>query len=472
MRRDTLMATTKIHPIKTTINASVNYILDKDKTMDSTLVSTYGCDKDTVISDFNAILSNSKSTNRTVSGQHLIQSFKPGEVDMETAHEIGIQLADKFLKGRHQYVIATHVDKDHIHNHIIINQVSFVDFKSFKSKRSNVYEIREISDQLCRDYGLSVIRNQDINKKRKDPKYSRTEYKNSFRTELKNDIDNAIRMALNYSDFIRIMEENYYVKQHGKYTTFKNKNNGQVRPIRMERLGAAYGKTIINHRINNEFLDIKKHNFKPLKNDWVKEVIDLTSSVKFTTKPELRYWAIRQNNQSIVETLNRMNQLGCGSYNQLTVYVTQLEALCKQDDTDIREINADINALKSLLFKAENVRERINLYHQMELLSEEEQVEFIAKHNISDSDLAIYEEFKNELQSEGYFVGSASDLNTLTIKINEKLELKRSEVLTLLKDQQAELTLINEMKHLANNYDVFLGKTPSYDIQKNGYIQR
>ncbi len=185
------MAITKIHSIKTAVNSSLDYIMDvekttlnsqpldyimnENKTLNSQLVSTYGCNKNTAISDFNRILNNSQATNRTVSAQHMIQSFKPGEVDINTAHEIGIKFADEFLKGNFQYVIATHVDKEHIHNHIIFNNVSFKDFSSFKNKKKNISDMREISDNLCKEYGLSII---------KEPyKYRKRIYTKTFYTK-------------------------------------------------------------------------------------------------------------------------------------------------------------------------------------------------------------------------------------------------------------------------------------------------
>lgn len=456
------MATTKIHPIKTEINASIKYVLNENKTLETTLVSTFGCDKETAIDDFNAILNNSKASNPSVTAQHLIQSFKPGEVDMNTAHEIGLELADRFLKGRHQYVLATHVDKKHIHNHIIINQVSFIDYKSFKSKRENVYNIREISDALCAEYGLSIIRNIDQNKQRIDPKYTRGKYKNTFRSELKNDLDYAIRNALNYNDFLSIMNNHYFVNQQGTYTTFKHKTNGQIRPIRMERLGEGYTKIMINYRINNEFVDIKKHEFKPLERTWVKEIIDLASDEKLATQPGLRYWAIRQNNQAIIATLNRMNQLGCGSYNQLTTYVDQLEKIYEHDDKKIRELNAEMNAIKHTLSKVQDTKGKVNLCLHAEQLEGTEKHEFMIKHQISESNLMDYHDLKDELLSEGCVIDSVNDLNHLTKDLNEILENKRSRINELLSDQQREITFTNEMKYLANNYDIFIGKDPQY----------
>ena len=97
--------------------------------------------------------------NGGVTAYHVIQSFAEGEVDAETAHEIGVKLAEEMFRDRFEVVVATHLNTNHIHNHLIVNSVSFVDGKKYEGTRTNYYRLREISDDLCRDYGLSVIAN-------------------------------------------------------------------------------------------------------------------------------------------------------------------------------------------------------------------------------------------------------------------------------------------------------------------------
>ena len=112
------MAVTKIHPIKTTLNKAIDYICNPDKTDNQILISSYGCSYQTADIEFGFTLSNARDKGDNL-GHHLIQSFAPGEVSYEEAHRIGKELADKVLGGKYEYVLTTHIDKGHIHNHII-----------------------------------------------------------------------------------------------------------------------------------------------------------------------------------------------------------------------------------------------------------------------------------------------------------------------------------------------------------------
>ena len=112
------MAYTKIHAVKATVHKAIAYICNPDKTDGSLLISSYGCSPETAHFDFKFALSKT-SHNDENKAYHLIQSFLPGEVDFDTAHQIGMELADKVLEGKYSYVVSTHIDRDHIHNHII-----------------------------------------------------------------------------------------------------------------------------------------------------------------------------------------------------------------------------------------------------------------------------------------------------------------------------------------------------------------
>lgn len=150
------MAITKIHPITTTLTKALNYIQNPKKTDGTLLVDGYGCVPETAYQQFMRTKEKVDKINGNLAF-HLIQSFSPGEVDYETAHKIGIELADKVFRGKFQYVIATHIDRGNVHNHIIANSVSFKDYKKFHSTASTLRYIRRTNDMLCTEYGLSVV---------------------------------------------------------------------------------------------------------------------------------------------------------------------------------------------------------------------------------------------------------------------------------------------------------------------------
>ena len=150
------MAVTKTHPIKSTLKAAIDYICNPEKTDGKLLVSAYGCAAETADIEFawtrrHAI---DKGTNL---GRHLIQAFQPGEVTPEQAHEIGMELAREILGGRYEFVLTTHIDRDHVHNHLIFNAVSFADHKHYHSNKRSYHFIRRTSDRICKEHGLSVI---------------------------------------------------------------------------------------------------------------------------------------------------------------------------------------------------------------------------------------------------------------------------------------------------------------------------
>ena len=143
------MAITKIHPIKSTLKKAIDYIVDPAKTDDKLLVSSFGCAVETADLEFEKtrLLAMQKGNNLA---HHLIQAFEPGEVSYAQAHEIGRQLADEILGGKYEYVIATHINKEHCHNHIIFCAVDFAEHKKYISNRKSYAQIRRVSDRLCR----------------------------------------------------------------------------------------------------------------------------------------------------------------------------------------------------------------------------------------------------------------------------------------------------------------------------------
>jgi len=150
------MAVTKIKPIKGGLKRALDYIQNPDKTDEKILVSSFGCAYETAYEEFEFTLSKAMQKGNNL-GHHLIQSFEPGESTPEQAHEIGRRLADEITKGRHEYVLTTHIDKGHVHNHLIFCAASFIDHKKYISNKRSYYEIRNHSDKLCKEYGLSVV---------------------------------------------------------------------------------------------------------------------------------------------------------------------------------------------------------------------------------------------------------------------------------------------------------------------------
>ena len=153
------MAYLKIFPIKVTDKKALDYITNPDKTDEKLLVSSFGCSPETADLEFSMTREMAKKNGMDKGDNlafHLIQSFKPGEVDAENAHRLGQQFADEVLKGKYEYVISTHVDKNHIHNHIIFNAASFVDHHKYVSNKRSYHKICRISNRICQENGLAT----------------------------------------------------------------------------------------------------------------------------------------------------------------------------------------------------------------------------------------------------------------------------------------------------------------------------
>ena len=150
------MAVTKIHPIKSTLKKALDYIENPDKTEGKMLVTSFGCSYETADIEFEMLLAQAIQKGNNLA-HHLIQSFAPGEATPEQAHEIGKQLADEVLQGKYSYVLTTHIDKGHVHNHLIFCAVDMVNHRKYNSNRQSYAYIRRTSDRLCREHGLSVV---------------------------------------------------------------------------------------------------------------------------------------------------------------------------------------------------------------------------------------------------------------------------------------------------------------------------
>ena len=150
------MAITKIHPIKVNLKKALDYIENPDKTDDKMFVSSYGCSYETADIEFQMLLDQAFKKGNNLA-HHLIQAFEPGETTPEQVHEIGRQLADEVLGGKYPYVITTHIDKGHLHNHIIFCAVDMANQRKYISNKQSYAYIRRTSDRLCRENGLSVV---------------------------------------------------------------------------------------------------------------------------------------------------------------------------------------------------------------------------------------------------------------------------------------------------------------------------
>ncbi len=213
------MAVTKTHPIKSTLKAAIDYILNPEKTDGKLLASSFGCGLETADIEF-AWTREAAGDRGTHLGRHLIQSFAVGETTPEEAHKIGMELAGAVLGGKYEFVLTTHVDKDHLHNHLIFNAVSFVDYKKYHSNKQSYHFIRRTSDRICKEHGLSVVvPGQDKGKSYAE--YTAEKQGTSYKAKLKTAIDTLIPQVKDFDELLRRLQEMGYEIKQGKYISFR-----------------------------------------------------------------------------------------------------------------------------------------------------------------------------------------------------------------------------------------------------------
>lgn len=231
------------------LDNSIRYILNPSKTEQGLFQSALGCTCETAFED---MLQLKKIWHKEggVQGYHLVQSFAAGEVTGELAHQIGVELAERLLGGQFQAVVSTHVNTGHFHNHILWNSVSAYGQKYHSSYRSYLTEIRRISDELCREHGLSVIhsRGAECVGKSYAEWLAEQNGQQTWKEAIRKDVDNAVISALSWNQFLKILaQQGYQFQLHRKYITLQPP--GKVRPVRFKTLGRNYTPEAIRQRI-------------------------------------------------------------------------------------------------------------------------------------------------------------------------------------------------------------------------------
>lgn len=372
------MAYTRIHAIKSTVTKAVAYICNPDKTEQQLLVDSFGCSPETARHDFDYALSRTKQSDKN-QAYHLIQSFAKGEVSHEEAHRIGIELAEKLLGGKYSYVVATHTDKGHPHNHIIFCAADNIDHKKYNACKKSYYHIRQLSDELCKEHGLSIIEPSG-RKGKKYVQWKAEQEGTSWKKRLQEDIDECIKIAKSYEDFLRLIKEKGYTvtgekigDPRSKYIKFTAP--GQERPVRgsFRNFGAGYTKEEIKDRIENPEkwqnkeqtvqepntteAPKQKSRIKIPKKDIVtrtgasRTLID-TSGEKFQNSPGLQHWASVKNLKTAAASYAAADNLS-----QLQKQIDKKTAKAKSARTELVELERQMKKISELLLYAEQYRD-------------------------------------------------------------------------------------------------------------------
>ena len=237
------MAVTKIWKVKDRLDTTIDYAVNGEKTEERLYVSGINCMPDT---SYQEMINVKKQFFKTTGIQcfHAVQSFVAGEVTPKEAHEIGIKLAQELWGDKFQVVVTTHLNTDNLHNHFVINSVSFVDGKRFCNTKKDYATMRKISDKLCGEYGLNILK-QD----KQEEKYNKYESSSLYKELMKDSIDYAISNAKDYDEFIKILQDLGYIITD-RNNTLSIRREPYKRNTRIERqFGNNYSKEKIFKRI-------------------------------------------------------------------------------------------------------------------------------------------------------------------------------------------------------------------------------
>lgn len=306
------MATTSIHSITTTPVRALAYISNIEKTEQGNLIDSYMChtQADVAAKEFKDVQKNIGTGNSKVLAQHIIQSFKPGEITPEQAFEIGKKLCERLLKYQYQYVLAVHTDKEHIHCHIIFNNTNLENGKTFetlenKGQKKSWETLRETSDKLCKEYNLNVIEEP----KNKGKSWYEWDINNkglSWKSQLKFAIDNCIMESEDFDEFLRLLREKnietVYNPDH--VIDLKFRMEGQERFARSRTLGWYYETNQIRKRI--EQYQFFKTGVVPYRRNT--KIIN-TDTISEEAKG-LKIWAEIQNMKEASRVINILTQAG------------------------------------------------------------------------------------------------------------------------------------------------------------------
>ena len=444
------MAVTKIKAIRGTLSKAIAYILNPEKTDEKLLVSSYGCASETAAREFEWTrkIAEQKGMNPVrIIARHVIQSFEIGEVTPELAHEIGKQFADEILGGKYEYVLTTHIDKDHVHNHLIFNAVDFVDYHAYKSYKRIYYDMREVSDRLCKENGLSVIPPSQ-NKGMGYKEYTEAKRGTSWKQKLKQTIDRLVITAKDYDDFLRLMQEAGYEIKTGKYISFRAK--GQERFTRSKTIGENYTEERIKERIAGRTPRRSQRQTTPkgisLIGD-IQERIRLIDSKGYEHKAKLTIL------KEAARTLNYLTENNLLQYADLEEKVEDVHGSYDRTGKELKGVEARLREVQPLIKNISNYQRLKPVYDAFQ--KAKDKPSFKTKH---EAELVIFEATRSTL------LAMQGDEKLPSLKTLQAEQQRLLEEQQRLYDERAKLKKeVKQIETIKSNVDTFLAPSADHD---------
>ena len=444
------MAVTKIKAIRGTLSKAIAYILNPEKTDEKLLVSSYGCASETATREFEWTrkIAEQKGMNPVrIIARHVIQSFEIGEVTPELAHEIGKQFADEILGGKYEYVLTTHIDKDHVHNHLIFNAVDFVDYHAYKSYKRIYYDMREVSDRLCKENGLSVIPPSQ-NKGMGYKEYTEAKRGTSWKQKLKQTIDRLVITAKDYDDFLRLMQEAGYEIKTGKYISFRAK--GQERFTRSKTIGENYTEERIKERIAGRTPRRSQRQTTP---KGISLIGDIQERIRLIDSKGYEYKAKLTILKEAARTLNYLTENNLLQYADLEKKVEDVHSSYDRTGKELKGVEARLREVQPLIKNISNYQRLKPVYDAFQ--KAKDKPGFKAKH---EAELVIFEAARSTL------LAMQGDEKLPSMKTLQAEQQRLLEEQQRLYDERAKLKKeVKQIETIKSNVDTFLAPSVDHD---------
>ena len=444
------MAVTKIKAIRGTLSKAIAYILNPEKTDEKLLVSSYGCASETAAREFEWTrkIAEQKGMNPVrIIARHVIQSFEIGEVTPELAHEIGKQFADEILGGKYEYVLTTHIDKDHVHNHLIFNAVDFVDYHAYKSYKRIYYDMREVSDRLCKENGLSVIPPSQ-NKGMGYKEYTEAKRGTSWKQKLKQTIDRLVITAKDYDDFLRLMQEAGYEIKTGKYISFRAK--GQERFTRSKTIGENYTEERIKERIAGR---TPRRNRRQTVPKGISLIGDIQERIRLIDSKGYEYKAKLTILKEAARTLNYLTENNLLQYADLEKKVEDVHSSYDRTGKELKGVEARLREVQPLIKNISNYQRLKPVYDAFQ--KAKDKPGFKAKH---EAELVIFEAARSTL------LAMQGDEKLPSLKTLQAQQQRLLDEQQRLYDERAKLKKeVKKIETIKSNVDTFLAPSADHD---------
>ena len=432
------------------MSKAIAYILNPEKTDEKLLVSSYGCASETAAREFEWTrkIAEQKGMNPVrIIARHVIQSFEIGEVTPELAHEIGKQFADEILGGKYEYVLTTHIDKDHVHNHLIFNAVDFVDYHAYKSYKRIYYDMREVSDRLCKENGLSVIPPSQ-NKGMSYKEYTEAKRGTSWKQKLKQTIDRLVITAKDYDDFLRLMQEAGYEIKTGKYISFRAK--GQERFTRSKTIGENYTEERIKERIAGRTPRRSQRQTTP---KGISLIGDIQERIRLIDSKGYEYKAKLTILKEAARTLNYLTENNLLQYADLEKKVEDVHSSYDRTGKELKGVEARLREVQPLIKNISNYQRLKPVYDAFQ--KAKDKPSFKAKH---EAELVIFEAARSTL------LAMQGDEKLPSLKTLQAEQQRLLEEQQRLYDERAKLKKeVKQIETIKSNVDTFLASSADHD---------